>query len=161
MTSLTDGLERTKRAREHFDNLIQNPQLLGPDFQPVCRLADRSPVGWQVVGRGVDDSDLGDRATFLKMAVSLGLAERLDWSFRCRVFDVALQAGIKDPIHIKVAYAAYGTVPPPRLAVAFGRARALKVIAEVHESALDDAAKLSTGLTEFRGWGWDVAVGDL
>ncbi len=161
MTSLTDGLERTKRAREHFENFIQNPQLLGPDFQPVCRLADHTPVGWQVVGRGVENSELGDRESFLKTVVTLGLAERLDWSFRCRVFDVATEAGLKDPIHLKVALAAYGTVPPPRLAVAFGRARSLKVVAEVHESALDDPSKLATGLEEFRRWGWDLAVGDL
>jgi len=161
MTSLTDGLEATKRAREHFDRLIAQPDLLGPDFQPVCRLDDRSVVGWQTVARGVDGSGLGDRATFLRTAISLGLAERLDWSFRCRVFDVASQHAMTLPLHIKPSFAAYGTMPPPRLAVAFGRARTLNVIAEVHDTAYDEPLKLATGLGEFAKWGWTVAVGDI
>lgn len=161
MATLTNSLEHTQRAREHFENLIANPELLGPDFQPVRRLADDAVVGWQAIGRATRSSEFADRASLANAAISLGLAERVDWTFRCRIFDVAAQAGVSEPIHIRPAFAAYGTVPPPRLAVAFSRARTLNVVAEVHEQAYDDPARLATGLKEFAGWGWRVAVGDL
>jgi EAL domain-containing protein (putative c-di-GMP-specific phosphodiesterase class I) len=162
MTNLSSELADTRRIRESLERLIAEPERLGPDFQPIRRLADDEVAGWQVVGRVSGDDGISDRATFLRTALALGLAERLDWTLRCRAFDQALAGGLTEPIHIKPSYAAYGTVAPPRLAVAFSRARSsVKVVAEVHEGVLDQPSKMNVGVEEFRRWGWDLAVGDL
>ena len=77
------------------------------------------------------------------------------------MFDVAADHHLNEPLHLKPAFVSYGTVPPPRLAVSFGRARSLDVVAEVHQDAFDHPARLAVGLEEFSRWGWSLAVGDL
>jgi EAL domain-containing protein (putative c-di-GMP-specific phosphodiesterase class I) len=161
MASLTRDLEQTRRAREHFENLIANPELLGPDFRPIRRLSDHAVTGWQAVGRGFAASEIADRESFTRTAVALGLGERVDWTFRCRIFDVAAQHGTTEPLHLRPAFASYGTVPPPRLTVAFNRGRSLPVVAQVHDDAYADPRALKTGLDEFARWGWRTSVSDL
>jgi EAL domain-containing protein (putative c-di-GMP-specific phosphodiesterase class I) len=162
MSTLSDELADKRQIRESLEDLITNPESLGPDFQPVRRLADDSVVGWQVVSRFWVAAGVTDRATFMQTAIALGLAQRLDWTLRCRALDRALAGGLAEPVHIKPSPSSYGTVPPPRLAVGFSRARSsVHVVAEIHEGALDQPATLRTGVEEFRRWGWDIAVGDL
>ena len=162
MSTLSDELAVTRQVRRHLEDLIAEPAQLGPDYQPIRRLADDEIAGWQVAGRGQATGDRADLPTLLRAARSLGLAERLDWTFRCLAFERAIAGGLTEPLHIRPSVAVYGTVAPPRLAVAFSRARAqVKVVAEVHEAAWDQPTLVTTGVEEFRRWGWDVAVGDL
>jgi EAL domain-containing protein (putative c-di-GMP-specific phosphodiesterase class I) len=167
--TLIDQLERTRRTRSLIEELIADPCQLGPDFQPIWRLADlgtgtgnASPVGWKATGRGRPGTDLTDTLALLSGAQSLGLVERLDWAFRCHTFDVAVAAGIDVPLHITPEPETFGSPCPPRLTVSFGRGRrGLDVVAELHEDSFDDRDTLRRAVAEMRGWGWQLVVADV
>ena len=92
---LVDELDRTRRTRVLVEELIADPAQLGPDLQPVRRLTDDAVVGWKATGRGQPGTELADTLALLDEAVSLGLVERLDWAFRCHVFDRVIEAGLQ------------------------------------------------------------------
>ena len=159
---LTADLERARATRVAIEELIADPSLLGPDFQPVRRLADNALVAQKATGRGKPGTEVGDTLSLLEGANSLGLAERLDWAWRCHTFDVAVESGMTVELHLTPEPATYGILCPPRLAVSFGRGRReLKVVAELHEDAFADVALLRRAVEEMRGWGWGLAVDDL
>jgi len=138
------------------------PQLLGPDFQPIRRFRDDSLVGYKATGRGASGTEVGDTLSLLRSAQSLGLVERLDWSFRCLAFDVAADAGLDVALHLTPEPETFGSMCPPRLAVSFSRGRrALSVVAEIHEDSFADPARLRAAIDEMRGWGWKFALADL
>lgn len=160
--NLVDALDRTRRTRALVEELIADPAQLGPDFQPVRRLSDDTVVGWKATGRGRPGTDLADTLALLEEAVTLGLVERLDWAFRCLVFDRALEAGVAETVHLTPEPQTYLTPCPPRLAVSFGRGRReLDVAAEVHADALADLGLLGRAADEMRGWGWQVVLADV
>jgi len=159
---LTADLERARATRVAIEELIADPSLLGPDFQPVRRLADNVLVAQKATGRGKPGTEVGDTLSLLEGANSLGLAERLDWAWRCHAFDVALESGMAVELHLTPEPATYAVPCPPRLAVSFGRGRReLKVVAELHEDAFADVPRLRRAVEEMRGWGWGLAVDDL
>src|SRR5881394_1667636 len=98
--SLTNLMESSRRARAAIEELIADPAQLGPDFQPIRRLADHSVVGWKATGRGKAGTEVGDTLSLLQGAQSLGLVERLDWAFRCHAFDVAVAHGLGAELHL-------------------------------------------------------------
>jgi EAL domain-containing protein (putative c-di-GMP-specific phosphodiesterase class I) len=160
--NLTGDLERTRATRVAIEELIADPSLLGPDFQPIRRLVDDVVVAQKATGRGRAGTEVGDTLTLLEGANSLGLAERLDWAWRCHTFDVAVESGLDVELHLTPEPATYAVPCPPRLAVSFGRGRReLKVVAELHEDAFADLALLRHAVEEWRGWGWGIAVDDL
>ena len=160
--NLTGDLERARATRTAIEELIADPSLLGPDFQPVRRLADDAVIAQKATGRGRPGTEVGDTLTLLEGANSLGLAERLDWAWRCHTFDVALEAGLDVELHLTPEPATYAVPCPPRLAVSFGRGRReLKIVAELHDDAFSDLARLRHAVEEWRGWGWGIAVDDL
>lgn len=160
--NLVDALGRTRRTRALVEELIADPAQLGPDFQPVRRLSDDAVVGWKATGRGRPGTDLADTLALLEEAVTLGLVERLDWAFRCLVFDRVLEAGARETLHLTPEPQTYLTACPPRLAVSFGRGRReLDVAAEVHADALADLGLLGQAVDEMRGWGWRIVLADL
>jgi EAL domain-containing protein (putative c-di-GMP-specific phosphodiesterase class I) len=159
---LVDDLDRTRRTRILVEELIADPAQLGPDLQPVRRLSDDAVVGWKATGRGRPGTELADTLALLDEAVSLGLVERLDWSFRCHVFDRVIEAGLQETIHLTPEPPTFLGACPPRLAVAFGRGRRqLKVAAEVHADGLTDLGLLERAVAEMRGWGWQVVLADI
>jgi EAL domain-containing protein (putative c-di-GMP-specific phosphodiesterase class I) len=159
---LTADLERARATRVAIEELIADPSLLGPDFQPVRRLADNALIAQKATGRGKPGTEVGDTLSLLDGANSLGLAERLDWAWRCHTFDVALESGMSVELHLTPEPATYAVACPPRLAVSFGRGRReLKVVAELHEDAFADLSLLRRAVEEMRGWGWGLAVDDL
>ncbi len=160
--TLSAELEQSRRTRSAIEELIANPQLLGPDFQPIRRLSDDTLVGYKATGRGAPGSDVADTLSLLHGAQSLGLVERLDWSFRCHAFDVAVDAGLEVPLHLTPEPETYGSMCPPRLAVSFSRGRRqLKVVAEIHEDSFADSSRLRAAVDEMRSWGWELALADL
>jgi EAL domain-containing protein (putative c-di-GMP-specific phosphodiesterase class I) len=160
--NLTGDLERTRATRTAIEELIADPSLLGPDFQPIRRLSDDVVIAQKATGRGRPGTEVGDTLTLLEGANSLGLAERLDWAWRCHTFDVAVEAGLDVELHLTPEPATYAVACPPRLAVSFGRGRReLKVVAELHDDAFADLARLRHAVEEWRGWGWTIAVDDL
>lgn len=160
--NLVDALGRTRRTRALVEELIADPAQLGPDFQPVRRLSDDAVVGWKATGRGRPGTDLADTLALLEEAVTLGLVERLDWAFRCLVFDRVLEAGARETLHLTPEPQTYLTACPPRLAVSFGRGRReLDVVAEVHADALADLGLLGQAVDEMRDWGWRIVLADL
>lgn len=160
--TLSAELEHSRRTRAAIEDLIATPQLLGPDFQPIRRFSDDSLVGYKATGRGAAGTEVGDTLSLLRGAQSLGLVERLDWSFRCHTFDVAVDAGLDVPVHLTPEPETFGSMCPPRLAVSFSRGRReLTVVAEIHEDSLAEAARLRTAIDEMRGWGWQFALADL
>jgi hypothetical protein len=165
MSPLVDELDRTRRTRALVEELIADPSRLGPDLQPVRRLDPTGPgpvVAWKATGRGQPGTDLADTLALLAGAASLGLVERLDWAFRVLVLDTVLAAGVAEPVHLTPEPETFGAACPPRLAVAFGRGRrAVPVAAEFHADSLDDAARLTRALEEYRGWGWQVVLADV
>lgn len=162
IVTLADELERTRRTRRLIEELIADPAQLGPDFQPVRRLADDAVVAWKATGRGRPGTDLADTLALLAGAASLGLVERLDWAFRCLAFDTALAAGLTEALHITPEPDTFGSPCPPRLAVSFGRGRReLAVAAEVHDDAFADVARLRRAVDDFRSWGWQVVLADV
>ena len=145
-----------------MEELISDPSQLGPDFQPVRRLADDTVVGWKATGRGRHGTELADTLALLEEAASLGLVERLDWAFRCLVFDTAVEAGVPETVHLTPEPPTYLGACPPRLAVSFGRGRReLDVAAEVHADGLADLGLLARTAAEMRGWGWSIVLADV
>jgi len=159
---LVDDLDRTRRTRVLVEELIADPAQLGPDLQPVRRLTDDAVVGWKATGRGMPGTELADTLALLHEAVSLGLVERLDWAFRCHVFDRVIEAGLQETIHLTPEPPTFLGACPPRLAIAFGRGRRqLKVAAEIHDDGLADLGLLGRAVTEMRGWGWQLVLADV
>lgn len=160
--TLTNDLERTRRDRALLDDLIANPERLGPDFQPIRRLADDTVVAYKATGRGQSGTDLADTLSLLQAAQGLGVVERLDWAFRCLAFDAALDAGLDAELHLTPEPETYGSACPPRLAVSFGRGRrGLTVGAELHTHSFDDTVAMRRAVDEWREYGWKVVVADV
>lgn len=159
--TLLDATEKMRQDRALIENLIEDPSLLGPDFQPLKQLADDVVVGYKATGRGQSGTELDNTLSLLASAQSSGLVERLDWAFRCLAFDVAVEAGVTGEIHMTPEPETFGSPCPPRLATSFGRGRrTLAVAAEVHLEGFAHPG-LETAVTEWRGWGWRVVVADV
>jgi hypothetical protein len=119
-------------------------------------------VGWKAPGRGRPGTELADTLALLAEAVTLGLVERLDWAFRCLVFDQVMAAGVRETVHLTPEPPTYLGACPPRLAVSFGRGRReLDVAAEVHADGLVDLGLLGRAAAEMRGWGWSLVLADV
>jgi EAL domain-containing protein (putative c-di-GMP-specific phosphodiesterase class I) len=160
--SLLRSVEKLREDRALIEALIDRPEQLGPDFQPVRRLADDTLVGYKATGRGQAGTELADTLTLLASAQGLGLVERLDWAFRCLAFDVYLERGVDVEMWITPEPETYDSPCPPRLATSWGRGRrSIKVAAEVPAHAFEDPASLRRGIEEFRGWGWRVVADDV
>jgi EAL domain-containing protein (putative c-di-GMP-specific phosphodiesterase class I) len=160
--TLVDEMDRARRARSAIEELIADPAQLGPDFQPIRRLSDNGLVGWKATGRGKPGTDVADTLTLLQGAQSLGLVERLDWSFRCHAFDVAVAAGLRHELHITPEPENFGSLCPPRLAGSWSQGRRqLDVVAELHDDAFADQAALRAAVAEMTGWRWRLSVADL
>lgn len=159
--SLLDSTEKLRRDRTLIEGLIDDPSRLGPDFQRIVRFADSAVVGHKATGRGQSGTDLDSTLVLLSSAQSTGLVERLDWAFRCLVFDVALgHPGIGE-VHLTPEPETFGSPCPPRLATSFASGRRdLTVTAEVHDYGLSHP-RLDTAVAEWRGWGWRVALADV
>jgi EAL domain-containing protein (putative c-di-GMP-specific phosphodiesterase class I) len=159
--TLLDTTEKLRRDRVLLESLIDDPSLLGPDFQPIKRLADDTLIGYKATGRGQTGTELDSTLALLQSAQSSGLTERLDWAFRCLAFDKATEAGMTAELHLTPEADTFGSACPPRLATAFGRGRrALKVAAEVHDDGFDHPG-LDAAVAEWRGFGWRVVVADV
>lgn len=159
---LLDALDRTRRTRVLVEELIADPAQLGPDFQPVRRLADDAIVGWKATGRGRPGTELADTLELLSEALTLGLVERLDWAFRALVFDRVLEAGVRETVHLTPEPPTFLSACPPRLAVSVSRGRReLEVAAEVHADGLEDLGLLGRAVAEMRGWGWQLVLADV
>ena len=165
--ALTAGLDETRRTRELVEALIAEPSRLGPDFTPIRPLDSTAPslgapLGWKATGRGEHGTEVADTLSLLERAAALGLVERLDWSFRCHTFDIALDAGLAGELHLTPEPETFGGACPPRLAVAWLRGRrALSVCAELHADAFDDEPRLIAAVEEMQGWGWQVVYADV
>jgi len=160
--SLSDSMDTMRANRALIEGLIERPELLGPDFQPVRRLDGDELVGYKATGRGQQGTVLDSTLALLESAQGLGLVERLDWAFRCLAFDVLLDRGVDAELYITPEPETYGGACPPRLATAFGRGkRGLKVAAEVPDHAFADPAVMLAGVEEYRGWGWRVVADDV
>ena len=159
--TLSAELQHAHRVRGLIDELLGDPRQLGPDYQPIVRLADGLVVAYKATGRGRPGTELADTLSLLAQAQSLGLVERIDWAFRALAFEDCLTAGDLE-LHLTPEPETFATLCPPRHAALFARARRdLRVAAEVHADAFADAARLQRGLDEIRGWGWRVVLADL
>ncbi|MCU1600879.1 MAG: hypothetical protein JWO22_1588 [Frankiales bacterium] len=159
--TLLDTTEKLRRNRDLIEKLIDDPTLLGPDFQPIKDLTTDTLLGYKATGRGQTGTDLDSTLSLLESAQSAGLMERLDWAFRCLALDVALERGVTVEVHLTPETDTFGAACPPRLAAAFGRGRrALRVAAEVHDDGFDHPG-LDAAVAEWRGWGWRAVVADV
>jgi EAL domain-containing protein (putative c-di-GMP-specific phosphodiesterase class I) len=158
---LSADVQRTFRTRELIEDLLADPRQLGPDYQPIRRLDDRTVTGYKATGRGRAGTELADTLALLEQAQALGLVERLDWAFRALAFDDF--AGRRDiELHLTPEPETFGTLCPPRLAAAFGRAkRELTVAAEIHAATFADPELVRRGAAEVREWGWLVVAADV
>ena len=160
--SLLRSVEKLREDRVLIESLIERPERLGPDFQPVRRLDDDTVVGYKATGHGEAGTELADTLTLLESAQGLGLVERLDWAFRCLAFDVWLERGVDAEMWITPEPETYDSPCPPRLATSWGRGRrSVKVAAEVPAHAFTEVGSLRRGIEEFRGWGWRVVADDV
>jgi len=160
--SLLSSVEKLRNDRALLERLIEQPAQLGPDFQPVRRLADDTVVGYKATGRGQAGTDLNSTLALLESAQGLGLVERLDWAFRCLAFDVFVERGEERELWITPEPETYRSACPPRLATSWGRGRrTVPVVAEVPAHAFADMESLLAGVEEFRGWGWKVVADDV
>lgn len=160
--SLLNSVEKLRNDRTLIERLIERPEQLGPDFQPVRRLDDDTLVGYKATGRGQAGTELSSTLALLESAQGLGLVERLDWTFRCLAFDVFLDHGVDVEMWITPEPETYRSPCPPRLATSWGRGRRqVKVAAEVPAHAFADPAALRAGVEEFRGWGWRIVADDV
>jgi EAL domain-containing protein (putative c-di-GMP-specific phosphodiesterase class I) len=159
--SLSAETQQTYLVRTLIEDLLADPRQLGPDYQPIVRLADGAVVAYKATGRGRPGTALADTLSLLQSAQSLGLVERLDWAFRALAFEDFLGRPALE-LHLTPEPETFGTLCPPRLAAVFGRARReLRVAAELHLEAFADPARLARGVAEIRDWGWRVVVADV
>jgi EAL domain-containing protein (putative c-di-GMP-specific phosphodiesterase class I) len=158
---LSTDMQRVHRTRELVEQLINDPRRLGPDYQPIVRLADQQLVGVKATGRGSSGTDLADTLSLLDGARSLGLVERLDWAFRALSFDDL--SGRDDlELHLTPEPETFGTACPPRFAGSISRGRReLAVAAELHADSFGTGVALDRGLAEIREWGWRVVLADV
>ena len=160
--SLLSSVEKLRNDRVLIEALIDRPEQLGPDFQPVRRLDDDTLVGYKATGRGQAGTQLNSTLALLESAQGLGLVERLDWAFRCLAFDVYLERGVDVEMWITPEPETYNSPCPPRLATSWGRGRrGVHVAAEVPAHAFADPDSLLRGIEEFRGWGWRIVSDDV
>jgi EAL domain-containing protein (putative c-di-GMP-specific phosphodiesterase class I) len=154
-------LERTYHTRDQIEVLLAEPRRLGPDYEPIHSLADDMLVGFKATGRGSAGTGLDDALSLLDGARSLGLVERIDWSFRALAFeDLLALPGYE--LHLTPEPETFTTACPPRFARLMARAtRELRVAAEVHEDAFSVGVALESGLGEVRDWGWRVVLADV
>jgi len=160
--SFAGSVQSLHRDREMLDRLVQE-QSLTSDFQPVVDLADSRVVGYKAIAHGPEGTAVATPVGLLETARATGHLERLDWMFRCHVFDLAMAAGVTKDLwlHITFESETYGSSCPPRLATTFGRARReLKVAVDVPVRAYDDPAGLARGLAETRDIGWLISLED-
>ncbi len=158
---LSADMERVHRIRELVEQLINDPRQLGPDYQPIVRLADRKMVGVKATGRGSPGTELADTLTLLDGARTLGLVERLDWAFRALSFD-DLHGRDDLELHLTPEPETFGTACPPRFASSVSRGRReLTVAAEIHADSFGAGVALDQGLREIREWGWRVVLADV
>jgi EAL domain-containing protein (putative c-di-GMP-specific phosphodiesterase class I) len=160
--SLLNSVEKLRNDRLLLERLIEKPEQLGPDFQPVRSLDDDTVVGYKATGRGQAGTELNSTLALLESAQGLGLVERLDWAFRCLAFDVFLDRGVDVEMWITPEPETYRSACPPRLATSWGRGRrGVRVAAEVPAHAFADPAYLRSGVEEFRDWGWRIVADDV
>ena len=160
--SLLNSVEKLRNDRALIEQLIERPEQLGPDFQPVRTLADDTLVGYKATGRGQAGTELNSTLALLESAQAIGLVERLDWAFRCLAFDQYLERGVDVEMWITPEPETYGSACPPRLATSWGRGRrSVKVAAEVPAHAFADPVSLRSGVDEMRGWGWRIVADDV
>jgi EAL domain-containing protein (putative c-di-GMP-specific phosphodiesterase class I) len=158
---LTDDLSDARRTREQFEELLANPARIGPDFEPIRDLRDDSLVGVKASARGWAGTEFSDRAGMARVARALGLIERVDWTYMCRSFDVAIESAVTVPVHITPEPESLGTICPPRLTVSFNRGkRELDVVMELRLDLYEDGQALRRCVDEYRSWGWRIAVPD-
>lgn len=168
--SLSDDLSDARRTREQFEELLTNPARIGPDYEAIRDLRDDSLVGVKASARGWAGTEFSDRAGMARVGRALGLIERVDWTYICRSFDVALAAAITVPVHISPEPETSGTICPPRLAVSFSRGkRDLDVVMEMRLDLFEDEGgqgdqggqgALRRAVDEYRSWGWRIAIPD-
>lgn len=160
-SSLSATTERLRMNRSLIEQLIEDPSRLGPDFAPIKSLEDGSLIAYKATGRGQRDTELDTTLSLLASAQNNGLAERLDWAFRCLALDVAVDYGMTCELHLTPEPETFGTICPPRLATSFGRGRRMiKVGAEVHAAAFATTSLEATA-NEWRGLGWKIIVSDV
>ena len=163
--SLLNSVEKLRNDRLLIEALIDRPEELGPDFQPVRRLDDDTLVGYKATGRGQAGTELNSTLALLESAQGLGLVERLDWAFRCLAFDAFVELrerGVDVEMWITPEPETYNSPCPPRLATSWGRGRrSVRVAAEVPAHAFADPVSLRSGIEEFRAWGWRVVADDV
>jgi EAL domain-containing protein (putative c-di-GMP-specific phosphodiesterase class I) len=159
--SLSADVERIHRTRELIEDLLADPRQLGPDYQPVRRLADGTVTAYKATGRGRAGTELADTLALLETAQSLGLVERLDWAFRALAFeDFTGRTDVE--LQLTPEPETYGSLCPPRFAALVARAKAtLRIGAEVHESAFEGGFDVERGVAELRSWGWRVILADV
>ncbi|HEX3907502.1 MAG TPA: EAL domain-containing protein [Mycobacteriales bacterium] len=158
---LSADMERVHRIRELVEQLINDPRQLGPNYEPIVRLADRKVVGVKATGRGAPGTELADTLSLLDGARSLGLVERLDWAFRAMSFD-DLHGRDDLELHLTPEPETFGTACPPRFAASVSRGRReLTVAAELHADSFGPGVTLNQGLSEIREWGWRVVLADV
>jgi EAL domain-containing protein (putative c-di-GMP-specific phosphodiesterase class I) len=159
--TLSADVQQARHVRSLIDELLDDPRRLGPDYQPIVRLADGDVVGYKATGRGRPGTELADTLSLLAQAQSLGLVERIDWAFRALAFEDFLERD-GHQLHLTPEPETFGRLCPPRHAALFAQARRqVDVAAEVHDDAFVDPTRLTVGLAEIRGWGWKVVLADL
>ncbi|HVF19976.1 MAG TPA: EAL domain-containing protein [Mycobacteriales bacterium] len=162
-SGLAGSVQNLQRDREILDRMVAD-QSLTSDFQPVVELATGEVAGYKAIAHGPEGTAVATPVGLLESAKATGHLERLDWMFRCRAFELAMDGGVTKPkrVHITVESETYGSSCPPRLAAAFGRARReLLVAVDVPVRAYDDAEGLARGLDETRQIGWLVSLDDI
>lgn len=159
--SLLTSMEQLRSDRALLESIIEK-NALDAVFQPVRALDDGTLVGYQAIARGPLGSNLESPSGLLSSAQATGYVERLDWMFRCSAFDVAAEAGLDVDLYVTPELETFGSPCPPRLAASLARARRqLHVVAAIAARAFDAPHRLRTGVEEFRGYGWRIAVADV
>ncbi|MFN2626094.1 MAG: EAL domain-containing protein [Mycobacteriales bacterium] len=159
--SLSRSVDQLRRDRVIIEEMINKPETLGVEFQPIKSLGDSTVTAYKATAKG-PDATMSNALELLQSAQAAGLVERLDWQFRAHAFDLAVQAQLKLPLFITPEPETYGSMCPPRLITSFGRGRReLKVVAEVPAAAFADSTALRRGIDEIRGYGWQVVADDV
>ncbi len=134
-------------------------------YQPIVRLSDRRPVGYEALARGPSGSSLESPAALFALAGEEGLTTELDWECRRAALQGALDAGLRsdEAIFVNLEPATLGTEPPPQIRPLLEDAvERLNVFVEFTERDLSDRpTELLQQVNRLRSLGIGVALDDV
>jgi diguanylate cyclase (GGDEF)-like protein/PAS domain S-box-containing protein len=150
---------------------LRLPELLGQRtiravYQPICRLEDRSLVGYEALARPAEDGPGAGVESMFATAQRLGYSRDLDWLCRRTAIDCA--AGFPQGTRLFVNVSLHALLDPlhgvdqMEMLLTWGGRRPGDIVLEISErDPVTDIGRLREVLDSYRGAGFAFALDDV